>query len=930
MNQILIVDDEKLIRDMLSSRLKDHGYEPILAKNGKEGLNLFNKHQPPVTILDLKMPVMDGIEFLKKLDPESFITNAIIVFTGHGDNTDIEQCYNMGVQSFLRKPVNFFELLGSIKRAFDLVTNTRKINELNASLNETNRRVSSLLDNIPDVVVECNKKLEFTYVSENVFKMLQYSSDDLLGKKITDFLVEEDVEQLTYKFKAGKTKLKETVEALAVTMKAKNGDLVPTQLLAKGIPDEKGKPEKLLITARDTKQISVIAEKLEEVTDDFKIRVDKKLNIVFADDSIKQYLEFELSDKKDCGNLESCLTDPGSKKLLDFAFSQKEDVPFPIELKLTDADEQVHAFTIQLKYRKDGPCLEGSLMPVKQESQLALMFKQVDKRLQNSVEITPEMRADIIKDSFNLASEALSSIKKLDGFVYKEEEIFNLDEYFIFIKSKRIQDYIEALRIIGNKLHGLKGSTGFILPAAKKLCHHMEEMMTPLLDNRLVMTDSVYRLMIRFIYAIQDMLEKFQENDLTEFSVEDLIVSINETIEKGFTYLGNQADAYAELINKRGTDTGEARRRKSDEYLSVSQAGYGLLSQQVKNLFYMFSETLSDEHIIQAGNLYNEFLDTHQQIQKVPLDLSRYERLIPSLAKQYDKEATFEVNDYGVHADREFWNSVHEILNHTLKNAVIHGLESSDERSKTNKESLGTISVEIREDALSIYVSVTDDGKGIDAKKVRKKALDNMIIASEKLDEMTDDEVIYLVFTQGMSTAETLDDNAGRGVGLNAVQEAMQTFQGSCSITTEQGSGCTWDFTFPKSNVSLSCFIVTVNDFKIAIPEDCVEAFYGYQENNISWINQQPNYRQNQDLIPLLDSKSVFDGDIAINDDSIRRVLILKTDKEKMGMVINDIIHHANLPIMPLPEEYRNIPSYLGATLYGNDPVLVINASQIR
>ncbi len=87
---------------------------------------------------------------------------------------------------------------------------------------------------------------------------------------------------------------------------------------------------------------------------------------------------------------------------------------------------------------------------------------------------------------------------------------------------------------------------------------------------------------------------------------------------------------------------------------------------------------------------------------------------------------------------------------------------------------------------------------------------------------------------------------------------------------------------------------------------------------------------QNEDLIPLLNSGAGFDSDIAINRESIRRVLILKTEQEKMGMVINDIIRHTNMPIMPLPEEYRGIPSYLGATLYGNEPVLVTNAGQIR
>lgn len=929
MGQILIIDDEKMIRDMLSSRLKDLGYEPILAKNGKEGLKQFKKHKPPVTILDLKMPVMDGIEFLHNLKPNDFLTNAIIVFTGHGDNNDIEECYKLGVQSFLRKPVNFFEMMGSIKRAFDLVGNMQKINQLNDKLLESNHRISSILQNIPDLIWEIDTNLEFTYASNNVKEVLGFSGNELIGKQVTEFLSEEDTDQFLFKFKDSKSNLKNRTEGLVVKFKTKDNALIPIQLLGNGIEGAKGKIEKMLITARNMKEFSAITEQLQHVSSEMQIQVDEKLDIVFADESIKQFLEFELSDKQMCGNIESCLVDGNAKDLLEFAFKQKEDLPFPIELKTHDASNKEHVFSVHLKYEESGPYLAGNLVPLAQESKLAFMVKQVDKRLQNSVEITEEMKADIVVDCFNMASETLVCIKKMADFAYEEEQVFNIDEYFEFIKTRQVNAFMEHLKVLANKVHSLKGSTGFILPGAKELCHQIEELLKPLMDSVLVYTSTTHRMLLKFIYKIQEMLEDYQESGNDKFSIEEIRNSIDDTISKGFKYLENNTEAFNNLFIKRSIDTGESRKRKTDEYLSVSQNGYGLLSQQVKNLFYMFSETLSDEHKIQAGNLYNEFLDTHQQIQKVPLDLSRYERLIPSLSEQYGKEAIFTVNDHGVHADREFWNAIHEILNHTLKNAVIHGIETAEQREKLTKEKTGKISVDIREDALSIYVAVSDDGQGIDVDSVRKKAVSNKAVPEEEIENMSEEEIFNLVFAQGISTADAVDDNAGRGVGMNAVQEALHSFQGTCRIQSEKGEGCSWHFTFPKSNVSLSCFIVTVNDFKIAIPEDCVEAFYGYKEENISWINQQPNFRQNSELIPLLESKSVFDEDTSINEESLRRVLILKTEKEKMGMVINDIIHHANLPIMALPEEFRAIPEYLGATLYGSDPVLVINAGQI-
>ena len=127
----------------------------------------------------------------------------------------------------------------------------------------------------------------------------------------------------------------------------------------------------------------------------------------------------------------------------------------------------------------------------------------------------------------------------------------------------------------------------------------------------------------------------------------------------------------------------------------------------------------------------------------------------------------------------------------------------------------------------------------------------------------------------------------------------------------------------------LPCFIVTIGHFQIAIPENHVEAFYGYQQQHIRQINRKAVFRRVDEIISLLDSQSIFDGDVCVNGESIRRILILQAEQQKMGMVINDIIHHATLPILPLPEEYREIPIYLGVTLYGNQPVLVLNAYQM-
>ncbi|MCP4752472.1 MAG: response regulator [Proteobacteria bacterium] len=930
MDQILLIDDQKIIREMLTVRLKDQGYDVISAENGKEGLKKFRKHMPSVTILDLKMPKMTGIELLRQLEPDVFNDHAIIVLTGHGEDEDVEECFNLGIQSFLRKPVNYYELLGSIQRAFHLMENTQKVLTLNDRLRESNDRLASLLQNIPDIVWECDSDFRFTFVSDHIESLLGYGPDSLINHPLPDYIADDDLEQFNYKIVKNADIKEKTIQGVTLKLKSESGDEVPFQILANPILDDDGRMVKLIGTARDSSGLAQLQQELDQFSEDMTIRIDKDNRIVFVDERIKEILSFDPDEQAGLEEFSEILVDPDTLSLVSFAFEQKEDVAFPIEIKLKDKDNVEHLFSVQLEYVEEGPQMKGLMKPVNTETQLSLAYGQINEQrqeLENSVVISSDMQESIVIDGQNLSHEILDIIKSLTPFAFRQDEVFNLDEYLQFIRSKKVIDYGEALRLLGNKIHGLKGTMGFLVPDCKRLCHKVEDLTRPLAEYKLVLTDQVLQLLKDFIYAVQDVLEQVQNGQDTDLELDDWLNNIDQAIRIATQYLGNLSDTFAQTIIQRSQDKGEIRKRKYEEYVSVSQNGYSLLTQQVKNLFYMFSQTLPDDHLIQAGNLYNEFLDTHQQIQKIPLDLSRYERLIPSLARQYEKEAEFLVKDHGVCADREFWNAIHEILNHVLKNSIIHGIESPDDREKLDKDAAGVVTVELEEDALNIYINVSDDGRGMDIDKIKAKVLEQNSFNPEKLATMSDEEIYNLVFLQGISTADALDDNAGRGVGLNAVQESMQLFQGTCQIKSDSGKGCTWSFRFPKSNVSLSCFIVTLNDFKLAIPEDCVEAFYGYQESQITWINQQPSYRQSNEIIQLIDSKTTFDQDVCVNEDEIRRILILKTENEKMGLVINNIVHHANLPIIALPEEYRGMPSYLGATLYGAEPVLVIQVS---
>ncbi len=119
-NKILIIDDEQVVIDSIEYHLKRDGYKVFSALNGKIGMEIYKKEKPVLIILDIRMPVMDGIEFLKHINLKTSNPFSVIVLTAHGSDDDVEKCFKMGVSAFLRKPFNLFELKGLVKHSIDL------------------------------------------------------------------------------------------------------------------------------------------------------------------------------------------------------------------------------------------------------------------------------------------------------------------------------------------------------------------------------------------------------------------------------------------------------------------------------------------------------------------------------------------------------------------------------------------------------------------------------------------------------------------------------------------------------------------------------------------------------------------------------------------------------------------------------------------
>ena len=928
---ILIVDDDKLNQKALSYML-EKSYTLETASSGEEALKMIEGFTPNIVLLDIMMPGVNGYDVCREMRTvDSLRHTKIILVSARIQLEDRLKGYEVGADDYIKKPFDEDEL----KAKVDVFT---RLNEQETLLRQLNRRLSLRQQDIPNILWDCDSNLLFTDVDENSEPLLGYTPEELIGKPITDFIAPEEAGEFYLKFQTDMSRLAPEIHGLSFTFVEKNGDRKPFQIFANAIQNEKGESEGMSGMFRDMGDFSQMAETVKTAASELTIRLNRQKQIVHATDIVKKYLNEEKAENPDFLPL---LVDPTLENLLTFSFDQREDVPFPIETKFVNNEGEEHYFSIEFTYTPTGPYLEGTLTPIRVDTQLNLVSERIGNQekkiqdqkeaLENSVVIDSEMRESILLDTQNLTCEILSLIKELESYAYPEESGLDLEEFTAFLFNRNLQIYAENLRLLGNKIHGLKGSCGFILPVAKQLCHKVEDLTRPLAEQTLVFTTTISKLLKQFIFKVEEMLEQYQLDPDSKIDLGDWIETIEREIEHARSYIDGQVGQFNAIMKKRLTDHGEIRNREKEEYLSVSQKGYEQLADHVKELYYALSESLEDEKQILAGTLYNQFLGTHQHIKKITLNLTRYERLIPKLAGDYNKKAEFIFEDHQVKADLEFWNAIHEILNHMLKNSVIHGIETIEERENSGKSETGKILVTLKEDALHILLSISDDGKGIDIDKIKEKTVRNGTLTANQIDHMSEKEILNLVFIQGISTMDNLDDNAGRGVGMNAVLETTQHLKGSCEITNKLGEGCSWNFTFSKSNVSLPCVIITIGNLNLAIPEDYVETFIDYRNENRMTVKRKPVYRYDSELIPLVDSETLFnEGNTTRQTKQVdNSVIILKSGGNKKSLIIDEILHHAVLPILPLPVIYRNTPIYQGITIFKNNPIQVINVNEM-
>ncbi len=330
--------------------------------------------------------------------------------------------------------------------------------------------------------------------------------------------------------------------------------------------------------------------------------------------------------------------------------------------------------------------------------------------------------------------------------------------------------------------------------------------------------------------------------------------------------------------------------------------------------------------ISQTGKIVREMQDLSMSMRMVPLKatFSKMARLVRDVSRKVGKKVTLVTEGEDTEIDRNMVDVINDPLMHMVRNSVDHGIEMPEVREEMGKSRSGTVKLSAHHVAGKVVVEIEDDGKGLSRDVILAKAKERGLVNDEAL--LSDREVFKMIFEAGFSTAETVTDVSGRGVGMDVVRKNIDSLRGQVEIDSEMGKGSVFKISLPLTLAIIDGMIVRVSSETYIIPTVSIITSLRPEPEQLSTVLTQGEMLSlHGDLFPLFrlaDLFSIENTDLASDNKLV--VIIEDDNKKKTGLIIDELIGRQQIVIKSLGETMKDIPGISGAAIMPNGQVGLI------
>jgi len=480
-------------------------------------------------------------------------------------------------------------------------------------------------------------------------------------------------------------------------------------------------------------------------------------------------------------------------------------------------------------------------------------------------------------------------------------------------EEPEVKEHVDLIFRSAHTIKGMAATMGY--EQTKDLCKNIEDIFDGIRKKQQKLSHNLASALFKCLDALQQMIN--DENKKIDLESYLSILKNPDTPQQVETTESMQP-----------TQLPTIRVKMSDLDSLVNLVGELIISKmKLENTLREEGSLKSKTALLDLGRLVSDLQYQSLKLRLVSIDsiFKRSERVVRDTANKLGKMVNLQMDGSRIELDRTILDAISEPLLHILRNCVDHGIENPSERKILKKTESGNIKLSAYHVGEQIAIKIEDDGKGIDLEKIKAKAVENGMLTEVEANDLSDEKTIDLLGTPGLSTAKTVTDISGRGVGMDVVINKVQDIGGNVQITTEMGKGTTMILMLPLSVSIIGGLLVNISNEKFVLPLSSITTTVKINKNEIKSLHGIEVVEHQDKIIPIVRVSDILelqqDKEVIPNEVTI---IIVDKGGKPYGLVVDSFENKQEIVIKKFSNTSDSENPFRNATILPNGKVALI------
>lgn len=497
----------------------------------------------------------------------------------------------------------------------------------------------------------------------------------------------------------------------------------------------------------------------------------------------------------------------------------------------------------------------------------------------------------------------------------------------------------DIMTAVLGSLHTLKGNSGMMGYASiQKYVHSLESILKAASEGKVLLSPLFFETFFAAVSSLREAFRSLAENPTATPEFVDEMMALDalsleeaqQAVPVGTSSPSRRKEEFTYVTQK--SNTLKVNFEKLDELLNlvgelvIHRTSLvtleGKLKEKVKDreILEAFSESSQ-----QVGKTAAELREAIMKVRMLPVRVvfQRFIKMVRDLSHLHGKEVALVFEGEDTEIDKTVIDEIGEPLLHLIRNAVDHGIESPRDRQAEGKPREATLLLRARHESNHIVISVSDDGRGISAEKIREAAVAKGLIDAPSAAALPDAEALQMIFLPGFSTRIEVTETSGRGIGLDVVKKIVSTFNGIIDIDSRVGHGTTFTLRLPLTLAIISALMVEVSGQTYAVPLSGVLESIRAASAEIHSIGGRELITLRDRLLPLVRLDSFF-GLPSHTDRESEYVVVVGSGEKRAGIIVDRLVGQQEIVIKALDDYLGEVRGISGGTVLGDGRISLI------